>query len=363
MTEMKETSHPSVDLLQAFDRGTLAPEQWGAIAEHLAQCPACGQTLDRLPDLTWNEVVQELLHEAGMPVCPDPAAEIPAQLVDHPRYEVLRLLGTGGMGQVFLGRHRLMDRVVAIKVLQPSLLANPAAGERFRTEVRAAAQLLHPNIVAAFDADQAGDLHFLAMEHVAGTTLAKVVEQDGPVAPSQARAWVRQIALGLRCAHESGMFHRDLKPGNVLRTVGGTVKILDFGLARFAGEHRSSETETPSGAVIGTPAYMAPEQALDPGTADGRADLYSLGCTWYFLLTGRPPFPAGSALQQLLAHQDRAPVPLAHFRGDVPARDAAMIGRLLQKDPQDRYQSPQELLAALDTPDEPRSPLSGAHQR
>src|SRR5262249_24497985 len=273
---MKEKPHPSVGLLQAFNRGTLASGEWTAIEEHLAGCPACGQTLENFPDLTFNEVVKELLDGAGTPLWPAPAASIPAPLVDHPRYEVLRPLGAGGMGQVFLARHRLMDRMVALKILRPSLLAKPAAIERFRQEVRAAAQLLHPNIVTAFDADQAGDLHFLAMEHVEGTSLDKVVEQHGPVAPSQARAWVRQIALGLHCAQQSGMVHRDLKPGNVIRTATGSVKVLDFGLARFASEQEPSQTDTPAGAVLGTPAYMAPEQALDPRTADGRADLYSL---------------------------------------------------------------------------------------
>src|SRR5262245_55383291 len=155
---MKELAHPSVGLLQAFDRGTLASGEWTAIEEHLASCPACGRTLENLPDTTLNEVVKELLDGAGTPLSQASGAGIPAPLVEHPRYRVLRPLGAGGMGQVFLARHRLMDRMVALKVLQPSLLANPTAIERFRNEVRAAAQLLHPNIVTAFDADQAGDL-------------------------------------------------------------------------------------------------------------------------------------------------------------------------------------------------------------
>src|SRR5262249_44032532 len=144
---MKEMAHPSVGLLQAFHRGTLVPEEWAAIEEHLAGCPACGRALTSLPDVTLKEIVHELLDGAGTPLPPAPQANIPAPLVDHPRYEVLGPLGAGGMGQVFLARHRLMDRLVALKVLRPSLLANPAALERFRKEVRAAAQLLHPNIV------------------------------------------------------------------------------------------------------------------------------------------------------------------------------------------------------------------------
>jgi hypothetical protein len=359
---VKETAHPSAGRLQDFDRGTLAPGEWAAIEEHLLSCPACGQTLANLSNPTWHDVVKEMLDEAGTPVAPAPPASIPAPLVDHPRYEVLRPLGAGGMGQVFLARHRFMDRLVALKLLQPSLLANPAAIERFRNEVRAAAQLLHPNIVTAFDADQAGELHFFAMEHVDGTTLEQVVEQHGPVGPSQAREWVRQITQGLQHAHQRGMVHRDLKPANIIRTAGNVVKILDFGLARFASEQPSPSTATPSGAVVGTPAYLAPEQARNPRTADGRADLYSLGCTWYYMLTGQPPFPGGTVLQQLLAHQDRAPSPLAHFRADVPPRDAEIIGRLLEKDPERRYRTPHELLAALDSGDELR-PVPAARRK
>jgi serine/threonine protein kinase len=344
--------------LQAFDRGTLASREWAAIAEHLASCPACGQTLANLADVTWHELVKELLDEAGTPAALGTHAATPAPLVDHPRYEVLRPLGAGGMGQVFLARHRHMDRLVALKVLTPALLANPAAIERFRNEVRAAAQLLHPHIVTAFDADEAGDFHFLAMEYVEGTTLEQVVERYGPVAPDEAREWARQMALGLHHAHHRGMVHRDLKPANVIRTAGNVVKILDFGLARFASEQPAPSTATPTGVLIGTPAYIAPEQARNPRAADSRADLYSLGCTWYYLLTGQPPFPGGTVLQQLLAHQDRAPVPLAHFRTDVAVRDAAIITRLLEKDPERRYQTPQELLAALDCKDVPRPPVA-----
>jgi hypothetical protein len=354
---MTNQAHPSLALLQAFDRGKIDPDQWEAVAEHLRACPACAQKLETLPDQTLKDFVGELLSEAGTPLPesqqngqitpPAPVVVVPAELIGHPRYEVLHLLGAGGMGQVYLARHRLMDRNVALKILRPTLLADPAAVERFQNEVRAAARLLHANIVTAFDADRADTLHFLVMEHVPGSTLERVIAENGLPTAAQTVDWVLQVARGLDYAHERGMVHRDLKPGNLILTSEGVVKILDFGLARFASEQRTDQARTPSGAVVGTPSFTAPEQGRDPRAADIRADLYSLGCTWYFLLTGRPPFPGGTVLQQLLAHQDQQPTPLSRLRRDVPAAVTAILDRLLAKQPQDRYQTPRELLAAL----------------
>jgi hypothetical protein len=354
---MRNDAHLSLALLEAFDRGKVDPAEWAAVAEHLRTCPACAQKLEALPGQTLNDFVQEVLSEAGTPVPDGPPtsdtgppaheAAAPAELLGHPRYEVLQPLGAGGMGQVYLARHRVMDRLVALKILRPFLLTDPAAAERFRDEVRAAARLLHPNIVTAFDADQAQTLHFLVMEYVPGSTLERVVAEQGPPPVAQTVAWVSQIAQGLHYAHERGMVHRDLKPGNVILTPEGTVKILDFGLARFASEYATPVSRTPSGMVVGTPSFTAPEQARDPRAADIRADLYSLGCTWYFLLTGQPPFPGGTVLQQLLAHQDKTPVPLSRLRPEAPEAVTAVLDRLLAKRPQDRYQTPRELLAAL----------------
>jgi hypothetical protein len=350
---MKESSHPTPGLIEAFARGRTDRARWKTIEQHVLTCPACARHLEALPEQTLNDFVREVLGEAGTPVLDGAppatvAAEVPAELKDHPRYEVLRPIGSGGMGHVFLARHRLMDRQVALKVIQPTLLANAAAVERFRKEVRAAGRLLHPNIVTAFDADQAGSLHFLVMEYVEGMTLDQVIAARGPVSVERATDWVLQLARGLGCAHENGMVHRDLKPGNVLVTPPGALKILDFGLARFVSEQTPSATDTPSGVIVGTPAFLAPEQARDPRGADIRADLYSLGCTWYFLLTGQPPFPSGSVLQQLLAHQDRAPLPVSRFRSDVPAAVTAVLERLLTKDPERRCQTPRQLVADLD---------------
>ncbi len=217
---------------------------------------------------------------------------LPPELLNHPRYRVLALLGAGGMGAVYKAEHRLMERLVALKVMAARLLGNAAMVERFRREVKAAARLAHPNIVTAHDAEQAGDLHFLVMEYVEGTDLARVVAERGPLPVGEACDYVRQAAMGLQHAHEHGMIHRDIKPHNLMLTPQGTVKMLDFGLARLAGEAGSQPGGgTAQGTVLGTVDYMAPEQADDAHQADIRSDIYSLGCTLYHLLSGRPLSP------------------------------------------------------------------------
>ncbi len=275
------------------------------------------------------------------------STELPPGLADHPRYRVVRLLGRGGMGAVYLAEHRLMNRSVALKVISRSLTERPATVERFRQEVRAAARLDHPNIVHAYDAEQAGDSHFLVMEYVEGTDLARLVQQRGPLPVALACHFVRQAALGLQHAFEHGMVHRDIKPHNLMVTRRGRVKILDFGLARFASEAGGGGPLTQSGAVLGTPDYIAPEQALDAHAADVRADLYSLGCTLYYLLTGRVPFPGESLTQKLLAHQLSQPEPLGKLRPELPPGLVALVERLMAKKPEDRYQTPAEVAQAL----------------
>ena len=210
------------------------------------------------------------------------------------------------MGAVYRAEHRLMDRPVALKVIRGDLLGNEAMVERFRREVKSAARLAsHPNIVAAYDAEQAGETHMLVMEFIEGTDLARLVDRRGPLPVGEACEYARQAALGLQHAFEDGMVHRDIKPQNLMRTTRGQVKILDFGLARFASEVTSQAGMTAEGMVLGSADYIAPEQIDDPHAADIRADLYSLGCTLYFLLSGRPPFPDGSLIQKLLAHSEK----------------------------------------------------------
>jgi serine/threonine protein kinase len=284
---------------------------------------------------------------ANQPAPAGPPLDLPPELANHPRYRVLRELGRGGMGVVYQARQTVLDRPVVIKVISKFLVDHTDALERFRREARAAARLAHPNIVAAYDADQAGDLHFLVMEFVPGQSLAEVLHKRGPLPVAQACGYVRQAALGLQHAHERGMVHRDIKPQNLMLTPQGQVKILDFGLAKVASEHGSGTGLTASGAYVGTPDYSAPEQATNARTADIRADLYSLGCTLYCLLAGRPPFHEETQVLTILAHLEKEPVPLARLRPDVPAALWAVVARLLAKDPARRYQTPAEVAQAL----------------
>jgi tRNA A-37 threonylcarbamoyl transferase component Bud32 len=267
-------------------------------------------------------------------------------------YLFLERLGEGGMGQVFKARHRHLGRTVAIKLIRTERLDSPEAVRRFEREVRAAAHLDHPNVVLALDAAEIGGTHLLVMEYVEGATdLSRLVRTNGPLPWPQACDYIRQAALGLQHAFEKGLVHRDIKPANLLLTADGkTVKILDLGLARLdppAGDAEQSSTLTQAGAVMGTPDYIAPEQALEPHTVDIRADLYSLGCTFYFLLTGRPPFPTGTLLQKLNKHQHENPPAVEALRSDVPLGVAGVVRKLMAKNPEDRYRTPAEVAAAL----------------
>jgi serine/threonine protein kinase len=324
--------HPSPQHLAAFDAGTLATAARAKVEQHVAACPDCCRALDALPDDDFVTRVRSLARTGLLDndaVLPD----LPPELADHPRYHVHELLGAGGMGLVYRATHRLMQRTVALKVIHRRLSERPAFVEHFRREVQAVARLAHPNIVTAYDADQAGDVHFLVMEHVAGITLDRLVARDGPLRIETACDMVRQAALGLQHAHERGMVHRDVKPGNIIRSADGSVKVLDFGLAQLAAEEAPAEAPSGTAPLVGTPDYIAPEQARDPNGAGAASDTYGLGCTLYCLLTGQPPFPGGTVLQKLLAHQDRPPRPVTELRPDVPPALAALLDRMLAKNP------------------------------
>jgi WD40 repeat protein len=253
------------------------------------------------------------------------------------------------MGAVYKAEHRLMERLVALKVLAPSLVGSPAMIERFRREVRAAALLSHPNIVTAHDAERAGELQLLVMEYVEGTDLARLVTERGPLPVGEACAYIRQAAAGLQHAHERNMIHRDIKPHNLMLTPQGVIKILDFGLARLAGDAANpSGSTTAQGIVLGTVDYMAPEQADNAHEADIRSDIYSLGCTLYHLLSGRPPFPRGTLVQKIMAHTERTPDSLAQLRPDLPPGLIRIVERMMAKAPGHRYQTPAEVRAALE---------------
>jgi serine/threonine protein kinase/formylglycine-generating enzyme required for sulfatase activity len=280
---------------------------------------------------------------------------LPPELAALPGYEIKRKLGQGGMGVVYLAHNRMMGRDEVLKVMGQHLMGYPGALERFMREIRSVARLHHQNIVTAYHAVQVGQSLLFAMEFVNGQELSELVKNKGPMPVAHARLFTYQAALGLQHAHEEGLIHRDLKPNNLILYRKGdkaTVKILDFGLAKAAREGVEAELNstgpgTPTGAALGTPAYMAPEQITDAAKVDIRADIYSLGGTLYFLLAGRPPFVAKTQYELYQAHISRIPDPLNLVRPDVPGQLAALVAKMLAKDPAERFQTPGEVAQAL----------------
>jgi len=288
-------------------------------------------------------------------------------------YEILGELGRGGMGVVYKARHQRMNRLVGLKVIDKNHLLNPNAVRRFYQEIEAAAKLSHPNVVMAFDAGQYQDTHFFAMEYVEGIDLARLVRDSGPLPLDQATEYIRQSALGLHHAFERGLVHRDIKPSNLLVTwvadpgdknsVGGfkvarfrsrftrqaVVKILDMGLARVGQVQESpvAADVTREGNVVGTADYMAPEQWMNPHTVDIRADIYSLGCSFYYLLTGQVPFPGDVPMEKMLKHNLDKPTPVEQFRPEVDSKILIALDRMMTKRPEERYQTPLEVAEAL----------------
>ncbi len=276
-------------------------------------------------------------------------------------YTILDRIGAGGMGQVFRARHRKMDRQVAVKLLPKEAVASPELVQRFQREVQAAAKLVHPNIVTAFDASEQDGHHFLVMEFVQGSDLFHQIRKQGPLPVEQAVRCVVQAARGLEYAHSQGVIHRDIKPANLLLDAGGTVKILDMGLARFASNAPEADAHlTQVGAVMGTPDYLPPEQGLDAATADHRADVYSLGCTLWYLLTGKPMYEGDNIMKKIIAHRE-APIPsLRQARPEVSARLDAIFQMMVAKKPEERYESMTAVLGDLtqETGPLPRKPAA-----
>jgi hypothetical protein len=335
---------------QALRRGeAVSPERW------LAECSD-----DR------DEVVKDLrllgaLHDAYQVVEEDTTADLPqgddgsAAGTLLPRGARLgevvieEVLGCGGMGEVYRGRHQELGCPVAVKVMAARLAGDADAVERFRKEVRTLARLKHANIVTALHASSHEGQLYLVMEYVPGTDLKRLVREQGPLPAARACAYLRQVAVGLDYAHRHGIVHRDVKPSNLLLTPDGLVKILDLGLARLPADPSlaGAAGRTGSGLFLGTPNFIAPEQARDAARADARSDLYSLGGTFYFLLTGQPPAgvtPSGPGMVMEVAR----PRPIREVRPEVPAAVAAVVDRLLAERPEDRYPSAQAVIAALD---------------
>jgi serine/threonine protein kinase len=263
------------------------------------------------------------------------------------KYKLLDHLGTGGMSMVYLAEHVLMQRRVAIKVLPKHRVNDTSYLARFHREAQAAAALDHRNIVRAYDVDNDGDIHYLVMEYVEGRDLQQIVKRDGPLDYAEAVDFFRQAAEGLAHAHEAGLIHRDVKPANLLVDQKNTIKLLDLGLARFTDEDKASLTVAYDENVLGTADYLAPEQALDSHGVDARADIYSLGCSLYFVLTGHPPFPEGTLPQRLMAHAKQPPPSILDDRPDAPKDLDAICRKMMAKKPAERYQSAAEVARVL----------------
>ncbi|MCI0458615.1 MAG: serine/threonine protein kinase [Gemmataceae bacterium] len=336
-----------------------------------AVCPVCGTlaepgTPKPLPQSSTEHVAAV---EGGSTVADQGVHQPLAPLSGHqsrptiPGYEIAGELGQGGMGIVYKARDLARNRTVAIKVIRKDRLTHADAVARFRREAQAAARVADAHVVRVYDSDHSGDTHYLVMEYVDGVTLQKLLDQEGQLPVAVACEYVRQAALGLQHIHEQSLVHRDIKPSNLMLTkanpplppraggVDGLVKILDLGVAKLSqlGDSpvESLTTLTQDGAVIGTADFIAPEQLEDPRGADIRADLYSLGCTFYALLTGQVPFPGGTLIQKLDKQRYKTPPAVDQLREDVPPAVVAVVRRLMAKKPADRYRTPAELAEAL----------------
>lgn len=276
-----------------------------------------------------------------------------AEVLTHSRtpmilgdYVLLDRIGAGGMGQVFKAKHQYMDRLVAIKLISEAMTKDASAVQRFQRELKAAAKLVHPNIVQAYDASVQRGVWYLVMEYVEGRDLAEMLATDGPFTAERAVDLVRQAARGLAFAHSKGIVHRDIKPANLLLDQSGTLKIMDMGLARIE-DNPAVDGLTQTGQVMGTVDYMAPEQAIDTRSADARADIYSLGCTLFRLLTDQNMYDGATLVQKLMAHQN-SPIPaLQQWRPDVSAALATVFEKMVAKRPQDRLQTMEDVEDAL----------------
>ena len=331
---------------------------WAAQGDALP-CPVCGEVVSAAIPVSTNDTAT-ILQANVLPLSRLGALDqAPPELPD---FEIFEEIGRGGMGIVYRARQRRDQAVVAIKVIRKDRLQHEEAVRRFRREAQAAARLSHPNIVRVCDFDHAGDTHYLVMEYVPGITLERYVEDYGPLSIPQACDFIRQAALGLQHAQDQALVHRDIKPSNLMVTpipqphdlpeTAYRVKLLDMGVARvlqLAGQTsgESLSTLTQGGSVIGTADYVAPEQLEDPHGADIRADVYSLGCTFYYLLTGQVPFPGGSLIQKLDKQRWNEPTPPETLRGEIAPGLSRVVEKMMAKNPADRYSTPGALAEAL----------------
>jgi serine/threonine protein kinase len=276
--------------------------------------------------------------------------ELPSELVDHPQYKVIKKIGRGGMGVLYLVEHRVTARQEALKIIHPHLLNNPGVKERFLREIQTAARLNHPNVVRTLTALSEGNLLGLVMEYAPGETLQRLVTRVGPLAVDRVLDFIAQATEGLVHADSQGMVHRDLKPANLMLTREADklrLRILDFGLAKSTFDTAEQRQMTQTDSILGTPEYIAPEQALNPSKADIRADIYSLGCCMYFALTGVPPCQGETTLAILHAHLVGDVKPLSELRPELPRAITQLQQLMMDKSPEKRFQTPTDLLIAI----------------
>jgi serine/threonine protein kinase/formylglycine-generating enzyme required for sulfatase activity len=361
--------HPTDQTLQSYGLGKLDDASADSVNQHLESCLDCRSRvaamssdsfLGKLRDAqgrphSTGPVVSSLtgmsMTDGGAsPPAQPPASTLPPGLADHPDYRILRELGRGGMGVVYLAENTLMGRKEVLKVVGSHLLSRPGVLDRFHREIRSAAKLHHPNIVAAYSALRLGESLVLAMEYVEGLDLSRMVKAKGLLPVAHACNFIYQAALGLQHAHDRGMVHRDIKPANLILSRDGKkpiVKVLDFGLAKVTSEGQVDNTLTREGQMLGTPDYIAPEQIRDAQSADIRADIYSLGCTLYYLLSGGPPFGGDNLWDLYQAHFSMDAGPLNLERPEVPAELAAIAAKMMAKEPARRFQTPGEVAQVL----------------
>jgi serine/threonine-protein kinase len=262
------------------------------------------------------------------------------------KYVIHDRLGSGSMGRVYKAQHQLMGRLVALKIIAPEIVTNQRVVARFQREMRMVGRLDHPNVVRAFDADQAGNILYIVMEYVSGQSLGQRYRSSGPLSPVDVVNYAAQAALGLAHAHDQGIVHRDIKPSNLLLSEDLTIKVLDLGLGVLMEADEQSSFATADGIAVGTIDYMSPEQALGR-EVDGRSDLYSLGCSMYHLISGRLPFPGDTPVDRLGKRIGGRPTPILNHIPDLPSPLVQVLDRLLATRPQDRYQSAKEAAEAL----------------
>lgn len=371
----KKTEHPSDQVLCAFGNGRLAPDDASRVEKHVESCDVCAETLLTLDEEdTFAGLLMELSEDVKQALAQrapfaeettscsaldpnsksDAGHSIELALRDHPKYELVELIGRGGMGTAYRARHKVMKRDVALKSIESSSV-DEQSRQRFIREVLVAGQLSYPNVVRAFDAEQIGDSYFLVMEFVSGQTIGQQVTSQGPLSYQTAFQYVMQAARGLQYAHEKGLVHRDIKPQNlILESISDkanseerSLKILDFGLVNLGvsqpKQTNISESDlTSAGTVMGTPDYIAPEQIADASSADIRSDIYSLGATLHFMLTGRPPFE-GTSRQKLESHATKAIELPPDVAKDLPEAAKSIFRSMTAPDPAFRYQEPREL--------------------